>query len=217
VSTDGAQWSQPRRIPGIKSGVQRPYDVYDMVTDSAGHVHLVVVGYALESDAMALLHSEWNGHTWSPPDVIASGAPYPEYPRLAVGEGNRLHVVWFGGDKLTIDRSPVGIWYSTAPTAAPKQLGLLGAAPKTASPPEAERRLQVPTQSTLAVPTPVELPEASRLYYDGGRSTDFGSFSKHPAVPIFAAIVAAFTVLGIVLSVQRGVFSPLVNRMKDQR
>lgn len=123
VSTDGIRWSPPAPLPGVRAGVDRPYDVYDTVTDSAGRVHLAVVAYPDGFDTMSLLHAEWNGQGWSSPDVIVGSPPYPEYPRLALSEGRRLHVVWFGGDRHTVDRDPVGIWYSTAETSAPRAVG----------------------------------------------------------------------------------------------
>lgn len=120
-STDGANWSVPAPLPGVRVGISRPFDVYDTVTDSAGHVHLVMVAYPSDSDRMSLLHTEWNGQSWTMPSVIASSPPYPEYPRLALSEGNRLHVVWFYGDVATTNRAPIGIWYSTAQTTAPQK------------------------------------------------------------------------------------------------
>jgi hypothetical protein len=118
-STDGRTWSPPVPMPGVTGGPSRPYDIYDMQTDSAGHIHVVMVGSLSGSADMALLHSEWDGAQWSNPLIIAGSPPFPEYPKLAIGSGNRLHVVWFGGNRSTIDRDAVGIWYSSATTSAP--------------------------------------------------------------------------------------------------
>lgn len=126
-STDGQHWSTPSPIPGVAKGIARPYDMYDMVTDSAGHVHLVMVGDltvtgSTPDDAkMSLLHSKWDGSSWaSTPDVIVSAPPYPEYPRLAIGQGNHLYVTWFDGDKVTTDRNPIGVWVSSVVVNAPQ-------------------------------------------------------------------------------------------------
>jgi hypothetical protein len=119
-SSDGKRWSDRQPIPGVASGVERPYDIYDMAADSAGHVHLVMVGYVTGSTTMSLLHSEWDGKAWSAPSVVLGSPPYPEYPRLAVGQGNQLHLVWFDGDRPSVDRSQIGIYYSGATTTAPK-------------------------------------------------------------------------------------------------
>jgi hypothetical protein len=118
ASNDGASWSGAAAIPGIGLGLPRPHDVYDMATDNAGNVHLVVVANRSATGSMALLHLEWDGRQWGPPSVIAGSPHFPEYPRLAIGEGNRLHVVWFDGDRASIDREATGIWYSTAQSSA---------------------------------------------------------------------------------------------------
>src|SRR5438105_3332403 len=83
-STDGSRWSVPQPIPGVKSGVARPYDIYDTATDSNGHLHLVIVGYPVGSSEMSVLHSEWDGQAWTQPDVIATPPPFPEYPRITI-------------------------------------------------------------------------------------------------------------------------------------
>lgn len=121
-STDGRDWTSPSQVGGIVRGVARPFDRYDMATDSAGRLHLVLVAFTDTSTTMALLHSEWLGYTWANPDTIAraSIAPFPEWPRVAIGEGNRLHVVWFGGSSAGVDRVPTGIWYSSKVTSAPR-------------------------------------------------------------------------------------------------
>jgi hypothetical protein len=129
TSTSGDRWSAAQLIPGVRRGAYRPYDVYDMVTDGAGHIHFAYVGTPDGSDAVSLMHSEWDGHGWSSPQVITSGAPYPEYPKLAISGGNRLHLVWFGGDRASIDRLAVGIWYSTAAISAPHSVNTAAAVP----------------------------------------------------------------------------------------
>ena len=64
-SADGISWSVPAALPGIGAGVARPYDVYDMVTDSVGRVHLVVLpAPPAAASTMALLHLEWDGVRW---------------------------------------------------------------------------------------------------------------------------------------------------------
>ena len=114
------RWTEPVAIRGIEAGVARPYNSYDMVTNSAGNVHLAVAGYLPGDSDMRLLHVEWTGQAWERISVISASPPYPEFPRLALSNGNRLHVVWFGGDRPSIDREPVGVWYSSATTSAPE-------------------------------------------------------------------------------------------------
>jgi len=120
-STDGRTWTPPARVAGVTRGVARPFDRYDMATDSAGRIHLAMIGYPEGEPAMSLLHSEWLGYGWSDPEVVMSAAtaPFPEWPRLAIGEGNRLHLVWFGGSAASVDRVPTGIHYSAKSVASP--------------------------------------------------------------------------------------------------
>ncbi len=156
-SKDGNVWSAPEPLPGVAKGVDKPFDRYDMATDSAGHVHLVFVGYPSGSSTRELLHSVWDGDHWSNPDVIASSPPYPEYPGIAIAEGNRLQVVWFVRDNPNGSGVGNGIWYSTAEAAAPfvAPVPLPARARSTASeanPAAASRHATVATPT--AVPTP---------------------------------------------------------------
>jgi hypothetical protein len=205
-SVDGNTWSPPEGIPGIAAGVARPFDQFDTVTDSAGHVHLVAVGYTANSDVMRLLHVEWDGQKWSKPDVVADAPPYPEYPRLALSQGNRLHVVWFVGDKPTTDRSPTGIWYSTALTSAPVQAAAragqptgVGSAPQSAAPAQ-----PTPLPADVLYPAPgtttVEVNAA-------GPAGLLGKLQHLPAYPLSLALVPSIMALaGVVIGrLSRGV------------
>jgi hypothetical protein len=150
TSADGQSWSAPAALPGIVSGVARPYDTYDMVTDSAGHVHVVLVGYPSGSAAMSLIHSEWNGSQWLAPQVVTSGAPFPEYPKLAIGQGNKLHLIWFGGNRETIDRDGIGIWYSAATSSAPARSAVARAPAPAATPTVAADQTRTAAASSAA-------------------------------------------------------------------
>lgn len=114
-SSDGQEWSPPARLGGVTRGLDRPFDRYDMAQDGQGRLHLVLVAIPDGATIMTLLHAEWLGYGWSNPEPIvrAATAPFPEWPRIAVSEGNRLHVAWFGGNIPTVDRIPIGIWYSS--------------------------------------------------------------------------------------------------------
>jgi hypothetical protein len=213
-SADGVLWSEPQPLPGLARGVSRPYDTYDTVTDSAGHVHLVVVGIPTGSEAMAVLHSEWDGQQWLRPETIASAPPYPEYPRITVGQGNRLHVVWFDGDKPLISRVPsMGIWYSTAVTSATtRPQAVTRLAPSIPIP----NPTSVPPTPTVAGPPPSEvLPDASRAsYYETARpSSDFGSVRNQPIFPVLIALVPALALMLIAVSIQLGLAKRLLLKL----
>jgi hypothetical protein len=124
----GASWSAPTLMPGIFSrpAGQTNWDAYDMATDSAGHVHLVVVGtLSLDHNApIGLYHLEWDGRSWSSPQLIfGSIDARPEWPRIAVSGGNHLHAVWFTRDLEHLehpnDEADYKVWYSTCQLSAP--------------------------------------------------------------------------------------------------
>jgi len=143
-STDrGETWTVPHSVPEFYARRWgNPYDAYDMATDALGHIHLVAVG-ALERPArhvespLGLYHLLWDGDRWSYPESIAwypEPPESPEYPRLAVGQGRRLHVVWFVRPKGPFSQDDLQVWYGE------RALGLPEATP-------------VPTWTPMAVPT----------------------------------------------------------------
>jgi len=144
-STDhGESWSSPRTVPGIYARPWAiPFDLYDLATDSVGHIHLLVVGREIPMpQAPVGLYLVWDGHSWSEPRPVYSGAGFPEYPRLAISEGNHLHAVWFVRDSLW-ERGDYEVWYSEAHSAAPHQ---------TLAPSE------TPLPTVTATPSPTYLP-----------------------------------------------------------
>ena len=128
VSSDaGKNWSSPQRIPAIYNA----FSIYDnrldgqsMAQDSAGAVHLVMVGRtSKDQKTLNVLRLEWNGINWSAPDVVATvdSAPrgdVPQWPRITVGLGNHLHVVWYLrrgalNPELADNPPPYEIYYTT--------------------------------------------------------------------------------------------------------
>ncbi len=100
ISQDaGANWSAPTKIAGLYGsfGVrENRLDSYTMATDVAGNVHLAVVGRASpEQKQLGLYHTIWDGQSWSQPQAIhPPSEDAPVWPRLAIGLGNHLHVVY---------------------------------------------------------------------------------------------------------------------------
>jgi hypothetical protein len=193
-SPDGERWSEAADLPGVRLGVDRPYDVYDMATDSAGHVHLALVGIPEDSDSMALLYSEWNGQRWSAPTTVQGAGPYPEYPRLAVSRGNRLHLVWFRGNKASVDRSPIGIWYSTMLTGAPEVTRPVTATPQPTGPAKVDTDdIGQPAASGESARTVRQLaPEPGPRWLTEVRLSR--------TFPIFAGLAPVVLFLGVVLA-----------------
>ena len=147
-SDNGASWSPPMVIPDIFARPWPiPFDMYDMATDSGGHIHLVVVGrLSPEEDRLGVYHLEWDGTSWSPPSAIYWGAGFPEYPKIVISEGNKLHVAWFVREDVWAPGNRE-IWYSSSQSASPAQTPV---PPPTSTP--------TPTATPLATATPTATP-----------------------------------------------------------
>lgn len=123
----GRTWSTPAPIPGILSGwsiYQSRLDDYTMAMDSAGHLHLILAGRHKEDETnFNLMHVEWDGSNWSQPDdIVTYRGDVPEWPRIAIGNGNQLHVTWFVRDQenlFTADTTNYKVFYACGQSAAP--------------------------------------------------------------------------------------------------
>ena len=121
-SDKGASWSAPAVIPKILARRwSSPFDMFDMTTDSGGHVHLLMVGrISTEQERPGVYHLVWDGAGWSPPVQVYADAGFPLYPKILVSQGNRLHAVWSElSDELHVDYGE--IWYSSSMAASPPQ------------------------------------------------------------------------------------------------
>jgi hypothetical protein len=126
-STDGGySWSAPSTIPRIfaRPWITR-FDMYAMDTDSAGHIHLLMVGRESqqEDSLLGVYHLIWDGVSWSTPERIFVGAElFPAYPKIIVHEGNQLHAVWFAREQnMWDDDVNREVWYSSSQSPAPHQ------------------------------------------------------------------------------------------------
>lgn len=177
ISEDyGGMWSSPRLLPNVWAH-PNALDTYSVATDSAGHVHMVMIGGLSKEQAdLAVLHLEWDGVQWSWPSVIASyTGDQPEWPRVAVGEGNQLHVAWFVRDEANIfnsDNGNYGVWYAHSRSAAPRQ-----------------ERLELPTPP----PTPISTMLSQPQYDDGAETASqvVSSALTMVAVPTQVASIAS--------------------------
>ncbi len=113
----GITWSEPQPIPGFYARRWRsPYDAYDMATDALGRIHLVAVGDTSPTTARSpesLYHLVWDGERWSEIEPIAlyPGPANPEFPRITIEKGYRLHVVWFVRPEGVVTKG-VKVWYA---------------------------------------------------------------------------------------------------------
>ncbi len=118
----GQTWSDPQIIPGVWGQwdiYQAKLDTYSMAADSQGHLHMVMVGRTNETQkSLSVMGLVWNGEAWSRPGIVTTiEGDVPEWPRLSIGNGNQLNLVWFRRNKAGIFKSDEGqysIWYARA-------------------------------------------------------------------------------------------------------
>jgi len=154
-STDhGKSWTSPAVLPRVFARPwATPFDMYDMATDSAGNIHLLVVGRrSNEQNALlGVYHLVWDGTNWSTPtQILAEPGLYPEYPKVAIHEGNQLHAVWFTREKDIYDAmANRQVWYSSGLSSAPRQ----PVTPWPTSTPEPPTATPSPTATITPYPT----------------------------------------------------------------
>lgn len=158
-STDrGESWSPPQTLPKVVARPwSGPFDVYDMATDSAGHIHLLATGHLpaqqnvpqAEQEPPGLYHFEWDGHNWSSPAPVYEGSWYPEYPHLVIDRGNQLHATWFLRKDLWNEAIPHQVWYAHGQSQAPAEVHMV----RPTLTPSSEPELAMTSTSTPS-PTP---------------------------------------------------------------
>lgn len=201
----GLTWSAPAPIPGVL-GIWALYqsrlDSYATAVDSAGRVHLVLVGRrVLEQSSAELLHVVWDGSNWSEPRVIAQYEDdMPEWPRIAVGLGNQLHVVWFVRDVQNLFNSDAGnyqVWYASSTTNSPAIAPIDVPAIPPPQPMAAQATpIVIPTPTSQIVPVSVEdttRPSTSALMPNIRSENDEVFLLLLSASPVL--LVVAFTAL----------------------
>lgn len=201
VSKDhGQTWSTQESIEGVFPGwldYSQALDDYAMATDSAGSIHLVMTGRISEDpNYRSVLHLVWNGFEWSAPEAIATlNGDIPEWPRIAISNGNKLNVVWFVRDQPHIYDSAHGnyqVWFAEATAVAPEVLPI--AIPTLTPGPPATITALVPTPTVQATSTPD--PVLEKLPINRGSVTSENDnvlkilISLIPALVIVVAVVA---------------------------
>jgi hypothetical protein len=150
----GRTWGAPASIPAIFARTwMSPYDMYDMATDSAGHIHLVAVGRLSDERTapLGVYHLVWDGAAWSGPETVYARDNAPEYPKLEILRGNRLHLVWFTRPD-EFGEGQYHVWYTQGQSDAPYQ------APPPTSVPSPTPVSSGPETDALPAPTHTPFP-----------------------------------------------------------
>lgn len=200
VSRDaGVTWSDPQPLPGVIAKSWAPFslDAYDAATDSAGRVHLLVLGRFsnLELD-LGVIHLVWDGSEWrSPVRIFASSNP-PEWPRINIGAGNQLYATWFTRDERHIEdpeRGRYKIWVSSYQADAPSQPSPPSPMPAPGGTPTVSEEAVTPT--TAAVP-PIDT---------GTSGVPSGLYTESDEVGwVIVALLPTVAILLVVLVVRLG-------------
>lgn len=192
----GITWSEPEPIPGVIAKPWGPFslDGYDAATDGADQVHLLVLGRLTPlTQEMGLIHLVWNGSDWSPPNLIYSSRDWPEWPRIDVGAGNKVHASWFTRDaKHLVDAEGARfkIWASSYQSSAPPQTPPPLPTP---TPAPSSEPLGHTTADVNVTPTPVAVPVTSGLPPGLDEESDeIGQLivALAPAVAVLLCVVA---------------------------
>lgn len=173
VSQDGREWSAPQIIPGIwPQESSAVFDVYDMAADSRGVLHLVVSGRNAPTSRQAIFHLEWDGRNWSALDQVSPYEGYPEFPRIAVGLGNTLHVVWYTKQWPGYEEGQeIHTWYTARAIPAPAWTPAPMPTPTETLPPPTRMPFPTPTPFPTVPPDAVRPFNPAILYTEGDELT----------------------------------------------
>ena len=211
----GLSWSLPIRLPGV-IGIWSEYhsrlDNYSMEVDSAGNLHLVLIGRIFKQATptatnatpavrtptpdrniptpdgktrLSVIHVTWDGRAWFEPETLVTYiGDAPEWPRIAVGLGNQLNVVWFvraekdiwaGGGDYTV-------WYSTKTINVRKLTPAVYPTVKPIQSTEVVQEVVVTPTPTLEMDVPEVVQEPSwKLVY---KEMDYLSVAVLSALPV---------------------------------
>jgi len=164
----GHSWTPPQLLPGVFGGVEvfpSRLDDYAMATDNAGNIHLVFVGTTvIKEKSLSVFHMMWNGLSWSKAEPITTLlGDVPEWPRIAIGKGNELHVVWFVRNEEGLwgnGKIDYKVWYSKAMISAPL---LPTVTWPTVTPTATPTITPIPTIIPTATPTPTLSPKLLKI------------------------------------------------------
>jgi hypothetical protein len=183
-STDGGEtWTPPAQMMVFGPTARSVTRWSDMAVDSAGVLHLVTHIRAVGPDLLTgFFHVSWNGQSWG--ELQQIDLPADHQPRLAVTEGNKLHLV-----AEAINQGE--IWYVAGQTSAPR----VPSQPLPTLTPE-PTRTQEPTVSPTRQPTAT--PEARDPLSAADTRREDMQF------PVLMGILPALLLIAVVVLVRAG-------------
>lgn len=204
----GKSWSVPGKVQGVYGawGIYPSLkDDYSLAADSQGNLHLLMVGKVKDyQTSLSVVHSVWDGLAWSNPDEVTRlTGDVPEWPRIAISQGNILNATWFVRDQANIWKSDSGhyqVWYSrkvisapAIPTTLPKTQATPAAVSTTSPTPAAT--LSQATSLQLATLAPADKVPSKIIYSEN----DYLKVIAISAVPVILFIAIA----GVIIFLRR--------------
>jgi len=200
-SDGGSSWSAPVVLPKPKTtGWSGSDAIPGMVVDSAGHLHVVI------GEGSRVYYLRWDGQQWAPgpPLDLSVADTVSMQPQIALGEGNRLHVVWYWDQvngnglydfyhtttRFSIPAIPTRAYPPPTPTLSPTPwFGELPTPPPTNTPQPAS------TETATVTPLPTASPSLTSQVptvtpFAQGRVTPGSGFPLAVAVIPVAALIA---------------------------
>jgi hypothetical protein len=194
-SDGGLNWTVTAVILRIFSRPwSTPFDMYDMASDSGGNIHLIFVGQQEENATNpGVYHLVWDGIRWSAPtNIFYKKNLYPEYPKIVIAEGNKIHAAWFTREGSLWDQTVSRhIWYSSSQTNTPAIIVT----------PRLTPTVPLPTQSPTPYPSATPRPTISSEGINVNSPTN-----EYMYLRVFAFVLAPvvlFLVVVIVISLRR--------------
>jgi hypothetical protein len=199
LSSDrGRIWSEPQLIPGTWgawANYQGKTDTYMMTNDSAGNLYLVLSGRTEpEAKSLGVLCLIWDGKTWSEPQsIITITGDVPEWPRLSIGNGNQLNLVWFVRNKAGVfdaDRSQYTVWYARGVSSAPALPTIVWPTRAPTSTPTLA--LAATPSGPTRTPTPTRVPVTPAPPIEIYRESDYLLIAAQSVLPVAALVALVF-------------------------
>jgi len=196
-SEDGGNtWSAVEQVPGIHARPWgSPYDAYDTATDSLGRIHLLAVATTAPPEQnrppLGVYHLTWDGKAWLEPLLVAHypGPSNPEYPKIAVGQGNHLYAVWFVRPEGLSTRN-MRIWYSELKIDAPLEESV-----------PVPTATATPTTAPTSTPKPTATPTPALGFEDSGMPE--GLYTESDELVMLAVALSPVLLLVMILAMIR--------------
>ncbi|MCX7855805.1 MAG: hypothetical protein N2556_07525, partial [Anaerolineae bacterium] len=154
-----------------------------------GHLHFVVSGWNSPTGRQAIFRLEWDGTGWLGPEQVSPTEGYPEFPRIAVGLGNTLHVAWFSKQWSGYEEGQeMRLWYSARKIPVPAWTPAPLPTPTETLPPPTRTPFPTPTPFPTVPPDVVRSFNPQTLYTEGDEMTSL-LLSLLPVVVLIGLVV----------------------------